>query len=444
MILAIIKKYKIELILFAIAVIIRFVYAIALQLRFGAHVFISFSDAAMYLRVAQNFLQYHIFSQALITPYLMPDALRTPLYPLFLAIFEYLKSPLLIVVLVQDVLAGIMVVLTYRLGIKIFESRTIGIVASLLFCFEPMSIYWNNLLMSDTLASFLFIFSIYYFVSQKYYRSVLMLGLAALARPTFFYLAPVLFFMYIFFHYNGLFKKKYDAAIRLVFWKRFVIMCFIFFITIFPWMLRNKMQFNNWGLSSNGWLAIHFLTSVKFAQMMQVPHEWPLIDPNFYSGSDRESLYRCEFSMVPFYKNYFFNLVSKYPLEYIRFHAVSSIEGFDNHDYGYIINYVLLAEVPNFNKFLANLLIGFGQGIWYVLYGFLIYGFFVRGRRAWQFFLVSFLVANNFLTGYISTGSAAGRYSLPFLPLTLLLVSYGFFCFYKCIKKKPSGRIMTL
>ena len=444
MILTMLKKYKIELILFAIAVIVRFGYAIALQIGFGSHVFISFSDAATYLKIAQNFLQYHTFSQALNTPNLLPDALRTPLFPLFLSIFEYFKLPLLIVALVQNILVGIMVILTYRLGIKIFESRIVGIIAGLLFCFEPMSIYWNNLLMSDTLASFLFIFSIYYFVSQKYYWSALMFGLAALARPTFFYLSPVLFFMYIFFHYNVLFKKKYDTAPRVAFWKKFVIMCSIFFIIIFPWMLRNKIQFNNWGLSSNGWLAIHYFSSNKFAQMMNVPYWWPSVDLNYYAGSDREVLYRSDFLATPFFKNYFFGLVSRYPWEYIRFHTVSAIKGFDNHDYGYIINHVLLPEVPHFNKTLADLLIMLGQGMWYVFYGFLIYGFFIRGRRAWQFFLMSFFVANNFLTGYASMGSGAGRYGLPFLPLTLLLVSYGFLCFYKYIKNKLSERIMTL
>ena len=178
-----IKKYKIELIIFFVAFLVRIFYAVIVQWLFGSHVFISFSDAANYLHMAQTFLQYHTISQATDSPFLLPDPLRTPIYPLFLALFVLFKLPIFTVVLVQNILVGFIAVIIYRLGIKLFESRSIGIVASVIFCFEPMSIYWNNLLMSETLASFFFIFAIYLFVSKRYYLSAVMLGLATLTRP---------------------------------------------------------------------------------------------------------------------------------------------------------------------------------------------------------------------------------------------------------------------
>ena len=441
------KKYRIELILFAFAVIIRFGYAMALQLHFGSHVFISFSDAATYLRIAHNFLNYHTFSQVTVTPFLLPDPLRTPLYPIFLAVFVYFKTSLLFIVLVQDFLAGLMALMVYKLGVKIFKSQPVGIIASIIFGLEPMSIYWNNLLMSDTLASFLFLFALYLFVSKKYYFSAFVMGMATLTRPTYLYLFPIFLLMLVYEHRDRLLNKASRTVNGFAFWKKVLIIIFIFFFSIFPWMLRNKIQFNSWELSSNGWMALYYLNAEKFASIKNEPYEFPPVpvDPNYHPDiPERKITYYYEFYIVSYYKNYFFNLVSKYPLEYMRFHAVSAIKGFNNHDYDYIINYVLLPEIPNFNATLANLLITLGQKMWYVFYGFLIYGFFVKGKREWQVFFVSFFVANNFLTGYISTGSGAGRYGLPFLPLTLLLVSYGFVCFYKYIKNKLLGRVTAL
>ena len=78
MLLPIFKKYKIELLVFFTATLVRFAYAIAMQVFYGPHVFVSFSDAAAYLNIAHNLLEHHIFSQGAIASFFLPDPLRTP------------------------------------------------------------------------------------------------------------------------------------------------------------------------------------------------------------------------------------------------------------------------------------------------------------------------------------------------------------------------------
>src|SRR3989344_1962568 len=88
------KKYKIEILLFLLGFGIRFLYALFVQLKFGSHGFLAYSDAfSFYLRGAQNLISHHPFSLGTHVPYL-PDAYRPPLYSLLVAGFLYFKLPL--------------------------------------------------------------------------------------------------------------------------------------------------------------------------------------------------------------------------------------------------------------------------------------------------------------------------------------------------------------
>jgi len=235
--------------------------------------------------------------------------------------------------------------------------------------------------------------------------------------------------MYIYEHRGELFNKTVWKTNKL-FWKSFILISFIFFITIFPWVLRNKIHFNTWSLSSNGWFALYYLNAERFAEIKHVsyqtiPYDFTPVSPSYHPGQIRNTIYYYEFFNEPFYKKYTLDLITKYPGDYLKFHLTSAIVGFNNHDYRYILDDVLRAKIPEFNKSVGDFLVTTGQYVWLFIYGLVIIGFLIPGQRKWQIFLASFYIANNFLTGYISTISAGGRYNLPFLPITLLLASYG-------------------
>jgi 4-amino-4-deoxy-L-arabinose transferase-like glycosyltransferase len=422
------KKYRVEIFIFLLAFLVRAIYAVVVNKFFGEDVFVSFSDAAMYLRIAHNLVDYQTFSQATVTPFLMPDPMRTPLYPIFLAFFVCFKAPLLVIIFVQNALAGLMALMIYKLGVKIFKSQTVGIIAAVVFSLEPMSIYWSNLLMSDTLASFLFLSALYLFISKRYYLSAFAMGMAALTRPTYLYLFPIFLLMFAYEYRNQLFSRASWKVSGFVFWKKILIIIFVFFLCIFPWMLRNKIQFNNWELSSTGWFALYYFNAGEFASIKKEPYKFPpmLVDPEYHPDiPERKFTYYYEFYIAPYYKEYLFNLISKYPVDYFKFHFTSAIAGFQNHDYSYIMDHVLRAKIPEFPQSIGNILVVIGRGLWIGIYGLVILGFFVGDKRMCQFFLLSFYLANNFMIGYVSTTSAGGRYNLPFLPIILLLASYG-------------------
>ena len=420
------KKYRIEIFIFCLTVFIRMTYAFSIQSFFGEDVFLSYSDAFIYEVLAKNMVSSGVFSEALVAPELVPDAMRTPGYPIFLAIFEYLNVPRILIIFAQNILAGIIAVLIYRLSLGMFNSHLSGIIASAFYAFDPTAIYWTNLLMSDQFAGFFFILTVYLFWKKKYAWSGVALGITALIRPIFLYLAPIFLLAFIFIDIEK--SKKIKA----------LFFTFSFLVVVFPWMLRNYFLFGSWQLSSNGWMAIHFFTSSEFASKYGITHTWPETPEDFYnvSGADetgivgstigpkRQTLYYYEFSNQPFYKKYFFNLVRAHPFDFTVFSLKSSFKTFIKADYDYLMNHVLLPEAPWVKPIVRPFII-FSYTLWYLILALAVVPIFYKKHRFWTVFILSFPVLNALLTGAIGDGSSQGRYNLPFLPFFLLLGAAG-------------------
>src|SRR3989338_8748057 len=184
------KFSKTEIFLFCLAFGVRFLYAIFVQLKFGSHGFLAYSDAlSFYLQGAENLINHHIFSLNTNPPY-MPDTYRTPLYTFFVAFFLWFKSPFFLIIFAQNIMAGFISVLIYRIGLLLNFSYGVSVFAAILTSLEPASIYWNNLLMSDYLFAFLFVLACYEFFIGRYYWFGALMGLATLTRPTSLYFLP--------------------------------------------------------------------------------------------------------------------------------------------------------------------------------------------------------------------------------------------------------------
>src|SRR3989338_88207 len=163
------KFSKTEILIFCLAFGVRFLYAVFVQLKFGSHGFLAYSDAmSFYLQGAENLINHHIFSLNTNPPY-MPDAYRTPLYTFFVAGFLWLKLPLISVIFLQNIMAGLISVFFYRICRLLGFPYGVNLFAAVLTALEPASIYWGNLLMSDYLFAFLFVWSVYEFFMARYY-----------------------------------------------------------------------------------------------------------------------------------------------------------------------------------------------------------------------------------------------------------------------------------
>ncbi len=407
------QKERPAILIFCLVFGIRFVYTLLLQVKLGGQAFTANSDAEAFTVVARNILEHGAFSQMTTSPWL-PDGLRTPLFPFLIAAFIWANIPLLGLVLLQNILAGVTGVLLFKLGIIIFKNKLAGALAALLYGFEPTAIFWNSLLMSDNIFVFLLVLAWYLFAKKRYLGFAFALGLATLERPVGLYLFPL--FLVLFIYLN---RAHFPL-------KKFIAVLFIFVLTIAPWVIRNKIVFNTFELASAGWWNLHVFTSGNFARQQNIPLPWPAMPAGYApAGTAADMAWLYDFRNLPFYKDVYFDLLRQYPLAYAKFHLAAMAQSLTNHDYEYLLHYVIGVKLPGL---LGNVSVAFllflGNALWLVFYALALLGLFFRAGRPWKIFLIGFVLWNNFLLGYAGV-NWGGRYNLPVAPMIFLLAGVG-------------------
>ncbi len=412
------QRHRILVWLFLFGFGIRFVYALAIQITVGSQGFTAYSDAAVYLREAHNLLEHHILSQNTTPPFL-PDALRTPLYPLFLALGLILKLPLLGIIILQNIMAGFMNVMMYRLGIILFKKKWVGIVAAVLMSIEPMSVYWNNLTMSDYLFSFLFLWSVLTLFQSRPYRMSFLLGLATLVRPIglYFFLPSVLILL---FQKRQQWREKHT-------WLQIVGCIGIVFLCIVPWMIRNATVFGTASLSSAGWFNLHEVTLRSFAEQ----HGIPFSSAPYTSAADPNGYH---FANVPFYQEDMKKTVQTMPWTYAQFHISTAWQGLFDHDYDYLAHDVIRVKLPALAT-MADRLVVVGNVWWLLIYGMSVIGIFAARRDITPYFFLLCIGMNLVLVGALSVQSGS-RFNLPVMPFFFLLAGYGIVKAYERIHSR--------
>ncbi|MEK7509234.1 MAG: hypothetical protein AAB605_00800 [Patescibacteria group bacterium] len=397
-----VQRHKTELIIFSGALLIRVLYVVLIQAVSGAHGFISHADAYFfYYRAALNLLEHHVLSIAEMAPY-YPDAYHTPLYALFLAGLIALKVPLGGVVLVQSVFSSLTAVLAYRIGIILSRRAWIGVFAAVLVALEPMSLYWNGLLMSDVLFGFLLTVSYYLLITGRYRISAVALGLSALTRPIMLYLAPVFFLAMVF----GEFRRERT------FWEnsaRTLASFAIFVAIIFPWFVHNKITSDTWAFTSAGWYEIYVAPLQEFTK--RYGYEVP--DVETLGASDFS---RFNFSYSSRYRDVALPLIIQHPIQYGLTHLSRSARSVVTNRYEYLVNVVIKSQVPSlYERFssIFSLLLVVGWLFWIIVYLLCAVAFFEKEIRIWWFFLAGLFLINILLSGGINPGGAEmSRYML--------------------------------
>ena len=148
--------------------------------------------------LGKNLVEYHTFSSDSIPP-LKLDAIRTPVYPLFIGIlYTFFGDSPKMVILVQALLGSATVLIFYRLC-QLFLSVRMAFLAAFLLALEPFAILFAGFYMTETLFTFLLCLSFYYL--SKYFTSgslvsclcsSLILGLTALCRPIIQFCIPLI------------------------------------------------------------------------------------------------------------------------------------------------------------------------------------------------------------------------------------------------------------
>jgi 4-amino-4-deoxy-L-arabinose transferase-like glycosyltransferase len=160
---------------------------------------------------------------------------RPPIYPYFLMASYYLFGhSFFIVRLLQAVIGSLTAVLVSVMGKEIFDRR-VGMLAGLAYAFYPASWAMGDMLLSETVFTFLMLLSVRFMIRIPQMRSPwvilwagLFAGAAALTRTSFTPFTGIVCAGVV------LLRLRDPQTIS-----RYVLVIVIFLMTIFPWMLRN-------------------------------------------------------------------------------------------------------------------------------------------------------------------------------------------------------------
>jgi len=174
------------------------------------------------------------------------DYYRTPVYPLFIALAESIGPEGFTIILLQIITSVATCYFTYRIAVELTQNIFIGNIAAFIVAIDMPSITLANLVLTETLFSFLLIVCFYFFINylKEHKRSHLMYagvftGMVILCRPIAFFI-PFLFSGFIIF--------KYRKNISVLF-KQLVLFCGFTLLIVSPWLIRNKIVYDHFFLS---------------------------------------------------------------------------------------------------------------------------------------------------------------------------------------------------
>lgn len=180
------------------------------------------------------------------------SAMRTPAYPLFLALFYFFHLPLWAIPFVQNMIAAANAVLVYRIG-ALFLSKRAGTIAALMFGLDPLNLYHSNIVMSETF--FLLFLLLTILVFGRWYAGGpgrflpaalgLLLGVTTLVRPLALFL-PGIFVPFLLWRWHAkkaIVPEPFPLRPIAVF-----LLCLL--LVILPWSLRQKHVFGSYQLTN--------------------------------------------------------------------------------------------------------------------------------------------------------------------------------------------------
>jgi 4-amino-4-deoxy-L-arabinose transferase-like glycosyltransferase len=276
------SEKKIPYTLFAFALAAHLVVFYALLYFYGPCSFFLSNDCGLngndtqhYVILAENMTHGHGYSRFLDAPF-EPDALRTPLLPLYFAPFTYFAgySLIWIAILLLNIVLAVAAPVVYKLA-RFFVGHPYARVAGLVMAFEPLYLYRSQIAEPDALLVLLIFASIFFIIRSWYrdfapdiYRAAFLLGLAILAKPNALYLALIIF----------IFQALYFLAFRKnrakEWTKNLAVSVLITCAMISPWVVRNTIVFEVPALSSiQGYNLYEYYTkNIKLPQET-VPEE---------------------------------------------------------------------------------------------------------------------------------------------------------------------------
>ena len=290
------------------------------------------ADAREYHQLAINLVEHREFASNG-----QQCAIRTPIYPLFVALhYAILGRHPWVVLLTQVFMSTASCVLLYLMARR-FLSDQAALFACILFALDPFFILYSVFLFSDILFVFFCLVAAYFFsvaISKEFggnttvyvLISAVFFGLATLTKPLLQYIPfAIIGFLLI------CLKSGLNRAVKLS-----LVFAAGFLVTISPWLIRNAVTFGAFSLSTSGAynLLILYVTPMEMERREQ---PYTIVEENLYQEAKelmkQEGLIPDQlhdFEKAKYWKRVALQYVAKYPFLFVKQYTLGIFRSFTN------------------------------------------------------------------------------------------------------------------
>jgi len=380
-------------VLFLVAFIVRYLYA-----QWGTW---WSGDSPVYLAIAKNIAFHHSFSETTG----IPTAWRPPLYPFLIAALWWGdNAPITAVLLVQMICGAATVVLIYLIARDRFHRR-VALLAAFAATFAPMTVHYTAVILTETLFTFFLILGFYFWGRNRAVAAGLALGLAALTRTTvipFLTCLPLLALLPPWRNYRRLFLLIFLCAMAVS----------------SVWIVRNAMVFKKFSLIQSGGYGVNLFAGTIETQIYgddvwsNAIRELGAGESGVEAGKDQRYLRRA------------IDRIESDPVRYLRVRAKQYPRFFlDSGDYLLGSRNVAFTQALHERRVLVVMIkLSFILGNIAIL-ALAIYGIVLERRR---FVLLSHIILFPVFLSLVHLPMwIESRYSLPMMPLVLILAARG-------------------
>ena len=289
--------------------------------------------------LAKNLVENKVFSRSENAPF-EPDTWRTPGYPFFVAIFYYLFGSLYPVLIAHIFLVFLTSFFIFKIVDKLTNHK-LALIASILYIILPGTLLAASALFNETLFVFISMSALYLFLFSEVKNMYLKWALTGLLLALTIYIRPASQYILLFFipAYFIFYLKKEETTRQHIFATIFLII--VFFATLSPWYIRNKIKMDVWAFASTGPYVLFRQNATQFYAALNnidifqarrdmlekagIP-EYPIPQDLKYSKAMQETA---------------IEVITSHPFRYAIFHATSFIPFFTSsgiNEYDRLIN----------------------------------------------------------------------------------------------------------
>lgn len=408
-------------------------------------------DTPVYISSADYLLDEHHYP---------PTAFRTPGYPIFLAVLISIfgHNPFAIA-LVQFIIGGVTILLTYMIGIRLFHSRRPALLAALLLALSLESIISAFFLLTETLFTFLMVGAFYCLIRFQdghhwhwVVLSGLLTGLAVFTRPiaVLYPFVGLLMIILVSSHWRSRFAGGGIYLLSVL-------------IVLLPWMLRNYFVLGDFTIttvSSENQLYYQVTPMLAELHHQDLPTTTEELRREVEATMAQKGWTNNEVNLSKAESLVAYRYIAAYPARYAFTYLKNDFRNL-LPGFGYVFNiFNIQQNRPDaFDALRLQGLIGafesyFGNNVWTVALLLpstllLVFTFFcaVLGvidlvrNRSWSVLIPLLLTVLYFLA--TSGGSSNSRFRVPSMPYVCLLAGIGIISlanFYTRIKE-PARRV---